>query len=665
VARPLFMSLVLVLAVPAGAAAQYAAEAVVEAPMATTNDEDATAAGTAIPVDYRRPTHAGASMQQVLYEAPGAQVISTGALGQFAGVSLRGAGMEHTAVLLGELPLTGPDAGAFDFSLVPLAYIERVEVYRGGAPVWLGDGGIGGVVRLMPRRAEGTEVGVLSGGGSFGTHATNVHAAAGDERVASFVSVGMRGTRGNFPYLDDGGTRLDPDDDVMRRRRNAEALDGHGLVHLEAEVGGGKLQVAGIGISRAAGEPGPGSAPALQAERWLSRSVGVVGWTHARDTGRRPHRFQVAMGGGYERDRLTDLFGEVGISQPRATDDRRSTAFGRVAGGVQLLPWLEVTSVASVRRDGYAPDNRLAVAEEGDSLRTTGAVAGEARLHGRVGKTGLELRPSVRLERSVAQIRGERGATTYDRDVRELLPTVRVGAAVAPLPWLSFSSAFATGRRLPSILELFGNRSTIVANPGLDPERSIGGDVGVVARGRAGPLAGMVEVRGFRQRIDDLIRFRRTSQFAVIAENEAQGRIQGVEAALRGRAGEHLALAGTVQWLDTENERGHPIALRPRLTGFLRPEVHSGPLGRLLDDAVLSLEVIHVGGFPLDGSNLAHQQPRTWLALGVRVDTLNRALTLSFAVQDLLDARGDDLLGWPLPGRRYTAQVAYVKELGR
>jgi vitamin B12 transporter len=659
------LSVLLVLVAPVVARAQYAAEAVVEPPVASTNEEDPTASGTTITVDPRMPTLAGASVQQVLYEAPGARVVATGPMGQFAGVSLRGAEMNHTTVLLGELPLNGPDAGAFDFSLVPLAHIARVEVYRGGAPVWLGAGAIGGIVRLIPQVGEGAEAGVTTAAGSFGTHATVAHASVGGERISSFASVGVRGTAGNFTFVDDDGRRFEPDASSVVRRRNADAFDGHGLLHLQMDAGGGKLELAALGLARSMGEPGPAPRPALQAQRHLTRMVGTLGWTREETSGAHPYRLQIAMGGGHERDQFTDMLGEIGLALPTATDDQRSQVFGRLAGSVQLVPWLDVTLVGTSQRDAYSPHNRAQTTLDADSQRVTSAMGAEVRVHGRVGRTRLELRPSVRLEHSAAQLRGERGAQVFDRDVRALLPTARVGVAVAPLPWLTFSGSFASGRRLPSMLELFGNRSTIEANPGLDPERSTGGDLGVVVRGSAGPAAGTAEVRAFKQRIEDLIRFRRTSLATVIAENVGEGRIHGMEAALRGQVGRHLSFVGTAQWLETQDEMGRAIPLRPRLLGLARPQLHTGPLLGALDDVILSFEATHMGAFPWDPANTSMQPGRTWFTVALRVDALDRALSVSVAVQDLLDAQGSDLLGWPLPGRRFIAQVSYVKELHR
>jgi outer membrane receptor protein involved in Fe transport len=70
-------------------------------------------------------------------------------------------------------------------------------------------------------------------------------------------------------------------------------------------------------------------------------------------------------------------------------------------------------------------------------------------------------------------------------------------------------------------------------------------------------------------------------------------------------------------------------------------------------------QVAYVGKSFSDPANLVVLPSRTMLALGAGVDLFERRLGLSFRVDDLLDVRGQDLLGYPLPGRRYTGRVSY------
>ena len=61
---------------------------------------------------------------------------------------IRGAACDQVTVMLDDVPISSPDAGAFDLSLVPLEALVGFEIYRGGTPAWLNDGSVGGVLRL-------------------------------------------------------------------------------------------------------------------------------------------------------------------------------------------------------------------------------------------------------------------------------------------------------------------------------------------------------------------------------------------------------------------------------------------------------------------------------------------------------------------------------------
>ena len=71
----------------------------------------------------------------------------------------------------------------------------------------------------------------------------------------------------------------------------------------------------------------------------------------------------------------------------------------------------------------------------------------------------------------------------------------------------------------------------------------------------------------------------------------------------------------------------------------------------------------HLASGPTDPANLVPFPGRTTWGGGVRAYLFDRALSVALSARDLADARGFDLLGFPLPGRRYAAALSYRKEL--
>lgn len=644
-------------AIPAQVAAQYGETATVDPEIPATNSLDATAAGSEIKI---RDRVVAQTTQQLLQESAGTRVVASGPTGSFFCLRIRGVACDQTSVMLGDVPISNPDTGSFDLSLVPLEALDGFEVFRGGAPAWLNEGAVGGVLRLLPRSYSENEVGGRVTAGSFGSWRANLFGAAAAEKVQVFATAGAAGARNDYPYIDDGGTRFDPTDDVERKRQNADFLEGFGFANLVAETSEhSHLDLVFMGVGREAGEPGPASSPALQARTKTTRLIGSASWLQEKG-GAHPYRLQVAANYDYGRTRFTDELNEIGIGGPQRTNDQTQAVFGRVAGSVSAVSWLEITAIGSVRYQGFDPENELSVVQQPASNRLTAAGTVETRFFGKLGPVRLELRPSIRLAWTRAAIRQTSLAGPQDPDTSDFFPTYRVATAIAPLEWLAFRGSVNSGTKLPSILQLFGNGSTVVPNPLLVPEQSLSYDGGITARGHGGMVSGYVSVGAFGAQIDDMIRFSRTSQFTLIAQNIDSGRTRGVELELRGGVTHHFVLQAETTWTQAVDEAtGNQLPGQPEWVAFAQPEAHSGTLSKQVSDIMAFFQVSYIGKSYADPTNLIEIRARTVLATGIGVDMFEARLGLSFRVDDLLDVRGDDLLGFPLPGRRYTGRLSF------
>ncbi|MBX3250372.1 MAG: TonB-dependent receptor [Myxococcales bacterium] len=601
-------------------------------------------------------SRADLTVQELLFEVPGAHVAQTGGPGAYAALALRGGELGQTTTVLGEMPISGPDTGPFDLAMLPLDAFERLEVYRGGAPAWLGAGAIGGVLRLVPREDTRDLLIASVTGGSFGSWRADATSVVRHGRFTVAANVGADGSRGDYPYLYDNATVFDPTDDEIRRRANADTLGAHGMVLARGLVGErGRLQLVLFGTSRQGGVPGLGASPAYQARRADVRLLGSVEYLHCFDRG----RLQLVVGGGTHRQRFTDLLGEVGLGR-EATDDRFRNGFARVAGSAELSRAVELNLIGTTRFDHYAPENHVG-RPESPSHRNTTALTAELRLHGELRGVGLELRPSARVEHSRTVAHADRHGQEQRLDADFLRPTFRVGATVQPLAWLALVGSVATGTRLPSILELFGDRGALVANPRLEPERGRSLDGGVLVRtsGRHARLA--AEARYFHLAIDDLIRYRATSQYTAIAENVVSGTVHGVEAGWNLEAFGHVVLHGALTYLRARGPHDTELNWRPRVESQIGAELRTGRVAFFRDLALVTTWT-HRAPFFHDPANLVRMPGRHWLGLGARAD-LPRGFQLLFFARDLTDASGQDFLGQPLPGRRYALTLRYEKEL--
>lgn len=642
---------------PVSASAQFGETAQVTRPIPSTNSLDATAAGSEILIRNRIVAQ---STNQLLQESAGTRLVAAGGPGSFLCLRLRGVACEQVTVLLGNVPISSPDTGTFDLGLIPLEALDGFEVYRGGAPAWLSEGAVGGVLRLLPRTYKENQVGVRTTGGSFGTWGANMYGAGAGKKVRFFGTAGAAGAQNDYPYVDDNGTRFNPADDVERTRQNADFLEGFGFANLAAETSKtSHLDLVFLGLGGERGEPGPGSSPALQARTKTTRLIGSASWLQEKD-GAHPYRLQIAANYDYGRNRFSDQLGEIGNGGPRSTDDRTHAIFGRTAGSVDVMPWFQITTIGSVRYQVYDPQVVLAAnAPAAASDRISAAGTLETRFFGELGKVALELRPSVRLGWSRASIKQAQLGGQPEPPSSRFLPTYRVAGAISPLDWLAFRGSVSSGYKLPSILELFGNRSRVSASPGLVPERSLAYDGALTARGHAGVLRGYASVGAFLTNIDDAIRFR-TAGGQIIAENIASARNRGVEVEVRGGVTPHFIIQSEMTWTEAiDQATGNWLPGQPQWVAFAQPEAHSGVLSKAVSDIMAFFQVSYIGKSYADPANLVEIRARNVLATGVGVDLLEKQLGLSFRVDDLLDVRGFDLLGFPLPGRRYTGRLSY------
>jgi iron complex outermembrane receptor protein len=633
----------------------FGARARANAPTDEARAADPTATSSVVTVDP--DAGAQATLDALVLEMPGARARRTGAYGAPSLLSIRGAEPRHNVVLLGDVPLDGVDDGGLDLSTIPASTLERVEVWRGGAPLWWSAGTIGGVVRLVPREPRETGGAVTLGLGSFGLYSVQASVSAaprGERGLRTLAVAGVTQSAGDFPYADDRGTLLDPTGAVTRHRSNGQLTQSFGLLRLRGPLLGGELDTVALGLGREGGVPGHALRPTRETRRTLARAVLASAWTRsfADDDGERVGRVQLALSASHERSRFTDLFGELGI--PSAADDSLTRAGLRLAAERALTSWLGVTGVASYRLESLAPDDALARLANRPSIRHTGALGVEAPLRFEAGGVAVDVRPSARLElaqASLSSLRIEDGPVPVSKSYA--VPTARLGASVAPVRWLALTGAVAYGARLPTMLELFGDRGWLLPSVDLRPEHGLGAELGARVRAQHRELRVRAEVHAFVREDRDFIRYVRTSQFQAVAQNIDSAGTRGLELALDARLARYVSLVSALTLLDAvDTTRDRALPLRPATQLYTRLSGRVPRFG-LIESIEPYFDVAYVARSAADPANTTIIPARTVLGCGVAVSLRARRATAAFSVSDLADVRGQDLLGFPLPGRTF------------
>lgn len=105
----------------------------------------------------------------ILADVPGLSVVRAGAFGGLAQVRMRGAAPGKTLVLIDGVPVNDPAEinGAYDFSGLELADVERIEVLSGPQSSLWGSDAIGGAIAFTTQEVDGVRAEAEAG--SFGT----------------------------------------------------------------------------------------------------------------------------------------------------------------------------------------------------------------------------------------------------------------------------------------------------------------------------------------------------------------------------------------------------------------------------------------------------------------------------------------------------------------
>jgi iron complex outermembrane receptor protein len=626
---------------------------------------------------------ASASVADALGTAAGAQARSLGGLGAYQSVSVRGAAPGHTAVLVDGIPLSRLAEVATDLGRYPLAALGEVQLYRGAVPIELGGAGIGGAVNLVSRlgRGEGGErVRASVGAGSFG--AGNARLRYGDARGAALLAVSASYQRatGDYTYFTDGGTPLEPADDGYEVRRN------NGFAQAELAARAGHAGGAGAGGVRLVHKrqrlPGsvarPARAAALSTRGAIADARGRAAAGPA--TG---EQLAYAM---VEQQHLRDRDGELGIG---AQDRRYLTLAGgahsawraplgahRVAGGLELR--------GERFRDADAGGARASVR----GTRAAGAAAIAIDLA--VAGSRVVITPAARLDvvRTApppdAMAPGEAAALPARWDH---IPSPRLAARALLGGDVAIKGSAGWYVRLPTLVELFGDRGTIVASPRLAAERGPSVDAGVAwapARARPTPLGELdrllVEAAAFASRAEDTIAMITSAGYIARAQNVGSTRNLGAEVVVAGRLARAVSITAAytrvaaLQRAIDPNLDGKQVPRTPGHRAYARAELARPLAGRAValwtDAALQSTASLDQAGFRrvparvLVGAG-ARLALGAGLTLAAHVENLGGTRVVTIPAERAIDAPVPmaltDLAGFPLPGRSFYLAVDWAR----
>jgi iron complex outermembrane receptor protein len=515
-----------------------------------------SAFATLIEVDAARGPAEDAG--DLLERSAGLTVRRYGGPGSLATISIRGANPGEIEVFLDRTPLRTASQSVVDLSVLDLAQIEYVEIYRSTPPTDLGGEVAGSAIRLVTRSGGARSVVFRADAGSYGTGKVEALATGAWKGHRYFLSASRFRTDGDFLYFNDNGTEHETSDDAWLHWSNGDAtrdaLFGKINLALPFETG---LEWSSQLSKRDQGIPGTSHLP-TEAVRLTSESA-----LHRAEISAGPHFHQslhANLYGFVERaDNLyEDPLREMGITgTPREVDQR----FEREGIGLAAQwQWLTPSYVLGghscelliERRDedlrNLPPPGRPEEDHRQRRSRLLSLGDNWDSLDGR-----LRVSAFYRWEESRDNFNGANPWRPFSSQPEHTSTAQgpRIGARITLGKGHSIKANLAHQARFPTFTELFGYGGTIQGNATLEPETGRRWDAGWIWK-PAAPLPGGMQLWTehvyYESRLDQMIVFITISNRETKPLNLDQARIRGYEATVTM---DHLPLVRDLTFLSS------------------------------------------------------------------------------------------------------------------
>jgi iron complex outermembrane receptor protein len=224
---------------------------------------------------------------------------------------------------------------------------------------------------------------------------------------------------------------------------------------------------------------------------------------------------------------------------------------------------------------------------------------------------------------------------------------------------LRVKANYGRHHRIPTLMELFGYRGMVLPNPGLEPESGLNRDIGA---GWEGDLTGdvrlSVEYVYFWSDVDRLIMFVYVP-FAQASQaiNIESADIEGQELTLSVGRWHGLSLAGNLTYLNAidagpvKHLNGKHLPNRPGLEAFARLTWARGRMAAFYEYNYVSGNYWNAYNTKAPNNKGPLFSTRRVQNAGITVPTGVLKTDFTLEVRNLTDARYEDLMGYPLPGR--------------
>lgn len=143
----------------------------------TANQEVNRQAFNVTSVDAKKLYNTTLDISGALDRVAGIRVRESGGVGSNFNLSLNGFSGNHVRYFIDGIPMDN-FGSSFQINNIPINIADRIEVYKGVVPMWLGADALGGAINIVTGDRYRNYVDVSYSFGSFNTHRSVINAAA-------------------------------------------------------------------------------------------------------------------------------------------------------------------------------------------------------------------------------------------------------------------------------------------------------------------------------------------------------------------------------------------------------------------------------------------------------------------------------------------------------
>lgn len=601
---------------------------------ATPVNQDKTASSVTVLTEKDFAQRNATYVSDVLKTVPGVAISSNGGRGAVTSLFLRGANSNHTAIIIDGVKVNPIDTN-FSFGGLSLSNIERIEVLRGEQSALWGSEAVGGVVYITTKsglyKDKPFNVDFDFGLGSHNTRDASAtisgydngfyYALHGDSHRTRGISVASKDT---FRYTANDGSRI--------VTGGATEKDGFHRDNASLRLG---YDDSKKGVELLASH----YSQSFQNDDLKSGNVGQVytSYENLAYYAMRDRETVFKLGGYWGSDQ--DLFKhKASVSHLKHDTD----VFGLYAG---TKDWKKLNANYQLdinfdRKGSLTQAVSLLADYQRTSFISNNFENGEKRLSEK--SLATEYRLFTEDDHSLSL-----SGRFTDNKLYPNAWTGRISGAYRLSPNFKTHASFGSAIKNPTVTDYFGWDSKYIGNPNLKPEKSLGGDLGVLIE--TADKAHSLDVTYFARNVNNFIAMDEKCYCQSI-NLDGTTKVKGVELAYTGKFTDNLTGYANYTYTNTRDSKGKELVRRPKHSA------NAGLAYQITDKLGSSVSVSYVGKRTdnyWDANYVSHtvKMPSyTLVNLGTNYQ-ITKNVNIYANLNNLFDKKYENIIGYGQDGR--------------